>query len=237
MNQSSKRTVRFAAWSALLGAVFAYLNVTFSLMVTGQDTGMILHGATMLGLPRETRDLFRTAMLCDILGFYFPFLIIAGFLWRVFREKAGALGDVAMLAIVVYVLVGIAGAAMLQAVLNPLAHLHAGGDDSVKSAAEAAWTSIAYAVQDGLWWLEGPVLLFWGLVISKLLKQTGWGWFSPLVLKVVAFGFGLFFLAGFFPQLGEISELLETLVVLLLPVWMLLFGWQLLRRQDVLLSI
>lgn len=41
--------------------------------------------------------------------------------------------------------------------------------------------------------------------------------------------FGLFFVFGFFPDLGGLTEAMETVVVLLFPLWMLLFGWQLLR--------
>jgi hypothetical protein len=230
MNPNSKAAVHFTAWSAIVGALFAYLNVTFSLMVTGADTAMILHGPTMLALPPDTRDLFRWSMVADIVGFYLPVLVIGGYLWHTFREKAGALGDMAVLAVAIYAVVGIAGASMQQAVLNPLAHLHAGGDESVKAAAEAAWTATTYGVQNGLWWSEGPVLLFWGLVVGSQLKAAGWGWFSPLVLRIVSGCFGLFFVLGFFPDFGELTELLETVVVLLFPLWMLLFGWQLLRR-------
>lgn len=230
MKQESKGAVRLTAWSAILGAVFAWLNVALSLSVTGQDTGMILHGATMLALPTDTRDLFRWSMLADILGFYLAVLVIGGYLWHRFRDEAGALGDMAALAILFYVLVGAGGAAMQQAVLNPLAHLHAGGDDTVKAATEAAWTAMAYAVQNGLWWSEGPVVLLWGLVVGTQMKKAGWGWFPLLLLKIVGWCFGLFFVFGFFEDLDTLNQLMETIVVLLFPLWMLLFGWKLLRQ-------
>ena len=72
-----------------------------------------------------------------------PLLIIGGYFWASFRDRAGALGDMAVLAIVVYVILGVAGASLQLAVLNPLASLHAEGGDAAKAAAEAAWTSIA----------------------------------------------------------------------------------------------
>lgn len=231
MNHPSNGAARLTAWSAIAGALFAWLNVALSVSVTGQDTGMILHGASMLDLPAETREMFRWCMLADIFGFYLPVLVIGGYLWHAFRDEAGALGDIAVLALGFYVTVGIAGAAVQQAVLQPLAHLHAGGDDTVKAAAEAAWTTVAYAVQNGLWWSEGPVVLLWGLVIGRHLKRAGAGWFSLLLLKIVGWGFALFFILGFFPELGDITELVEVVFVLVFPLWMLLFGWQLLRRS------
>ena len=229
MNLNQKTVVRFTAWSAILGGVLAYLNVALVVSVTGEDTDLIFHGATMLTLPTETRDLFRWGMLADILGFYLPVLVIGGYLWRTFRDGAGALGDMAALAIFLYVVLGVAGAAMQQAVLHPLARLHAGGDDSVKAATEAAWTAVVYAAQKGLWWCEGPIVLFWGLVVGGQLREAGWNRWFLLLLKVNGVCFGLFFVFGFFPERGALTELSETVVVLLFPLWMLLFGWQLLR--------
>ena len=230
MNPNSKTILRFTAWSAVIGGLFAYLNVALSLMVTGEDTDMIFHGATVLTLPTETRDLYRESMLADVLGFYLPVLVIGGYLWHTFRDSAGALGDIAVLAILLSVVLGISGAAMQQSVLHPLARLHAGGDDAVKAATEAVWTAVAYAAQKGLWWCEGPVVLLWGLIVGDQLKKAGWNRWFLLLLRINGFAFGLFFLFGFFPELNAVTDLIETVVVLLFPLWMLLFGWQLLRR-------
>ena len=221
---------RFTAWCALVGGLLACANVALYLAACGGDTNMIFHGPTMLSLPPETRELFRLSLLCDVMGFYLPFLVIGGYLWHAFRVEAGALGDMAALAIVVYVIVGVSGATIQMAALNPLAHLHAGGDESVMSATEAAWTAIANASQKGLWWIEGPVLLLWAFVVGNRLKAAGWG--QSLLLRIVGLLYGLFFFFGYFADLGNITDLLETAAVLVLPLWMLLFGWHLLRRAP-----
>jgi hypothetical protein len=210
----------------------AYANVALVLSVTGEDTNMMFHGASMLALPVDTRDLFRWGMLADIMGFYLPFLVIGAYLWSAFREKAGMLGDVAMLAILSYVILGIMGAGFQQAALNPLAQLHAGGDDSMKGAAEAAWTAVAYGSQKGLWWCEGPVMLLWGLIIAKQLKNAGWSRWLVLLLLVTAWAYGGFFVLGFFSALNDLTDLLETVAVLALPLWMVWFGWIVLRRPE-----
>jgi hypothetical protein len=225
------QAARFTAWTAIAGACFAYLNVALVLAATGGDTEMIFHGASMLSLPAESRDLFRWGMFADVLGFYLPVVVIAIYLRHAFRDRAGALGDMAAVAMVLYAALGIAGASLQMAALHPLAHLHAGGDEAVKAAAEAAWTAVANGSQKGLWWAEGPVVLFWGLVVGKQLAQAGWNKPTLVLLKIAGWCFGGFFVFGMFPELGGLMQIMLVVVVLLFPFWMLLFGWQLLRRS------
>ncbi|MCA8256891.1 hypothetical protein LGM89_26800 [Burkholderia sp. AU31624] len=228
MNATSRNVTRFTAWSAILGGILAYTNVGLSAMVTGSDAGMVLHGATMLALPPETRDVFRLSMLADVFGFYLAVLIIGGYFLFVFREELGALGNMIAFAIGLYAMLGISGAAIQLAVYHPLAHLYAGGDDATRAAAAAAWTAIANGTQNGLWWCEGPLVLFWAPIAANQLKKTGWK--GSILLKVVGWFFGLFFVFGFFPDLDDFSNVCEMVIVLALPLWMLLFGGQLLRR-------
>lgn len=232
MNLTHDTAARFTAWSAIVGGVFAYLNVSLVLMATGGDTGLLFRGDAMLSLPTEMRELFRWGMFADILGFYLPVLVIGAHLWRRFRDRAGLRGDVALLAITLYTVLGIAGAAMQLAVLHPLAQLHAGGNETVKAAAEAAWMGIAHASQKGLWWAEGPVVLFWGSVVGEQLRQVGWSRVQLIMLKIVGLCFGLFFVFGMFPALDDLMKLMLVVVVLIFPLWMLMFGVKLLRGSP-----
>ncbi|MGF6879678.1 hypothetical protein [Paraburkholderia sp. MM5477-R1] len=232
MNQTSRKVMRFTAWSAIIGGILAYANVGLSVAVTGPDADMVLHGVSMLALPPDIRDLFRWCMVADTLGFYLPFLVIGGYFVHVFREELGALGNMVAMAVVLYVMVGVTGAVLQFAILHPLAHLYAGGDDATRGAAAAVWTAVANGTQNGLWWIEGPLVLFWTLIAAKLLKNAGWK--GAILLKIVGWAFGLFFVFGFFPDLDALSNASEMVVVLVLPLWMLLFGWQLLRRARTL---
>jgi len=220
---------RFTAWSAIVGGVFAYLNVALVLMATGGNTDLLFQGATMLALPAQTRELFRWGMFADILGFYLPVLVIGAWLRHRFRASAGLPGDVALLAITLYTVLG---AAVQIAALNPLAQMHAGGGEAARAAAEAAWTAIAHASQKGLWWAEGPMVLFWGLVVGDQLRQAGWSRTQRILLKIVGIGFGLFFVVGMLPGSEELMKLLLIVVVLIFPLWMLMFGWRLLRQEP-----
>ncbi|WCD77900.1 hypothetical protein [Pseudomonas sp. TUM22785] len=230
MPTSTNDADRVTAWAAILGGLFAYLNVGFMLMVTRGDMAVTLQGATMLSLPAEARQYFRLSMSADILGFYLPLLVIGGYLWSRFRDQAGALGDMAALAITTYVVLGVVGAGLQLSLLNPLAELHAAGDAAAKTAAETAWTTIAIGSQRGLWWCEGPVVLFWGLVVGGHLKRAGWSASIRVPLSVVGWCFGLYFLSGFFQALEILSYALLVFVVLLFPLWMVMFGVQLRRR-------
>ncbi|WP_416311316.1 hypothetical protein [Pseudomonas sp. W03] len=232
MQKNLTAAARVTAYAAILGGILAYTTVILSMVVTGDDTSMVLNGAKMLSLPAETRDIYRWSMLTDIFGFYLPTLVVGGYLWHVFRDEAGALGSIAVLAIGFYVTVGIIGASTQQAVISPLVQLHEQGDASVKAAAEVAWSAIAHAVQYGLWWSEGLVVLFWGLVVGGQLKKAGCGWFSLLLLKLVGISFTLFLIFGFFKSLDDLMKLMEMSFLILYPLWLLIFGVQLLRGKG-----
>lgn len=230
MNSYSNEAARFTAWASIIGGIFAYLNVGLMLTVTQGDMAVTLQGETMLTLPPQIRQCFRLSMFADILGFYLPLLAIGAYCWRAFREEAGTLGDMAVLAIATYVVLGVTGACLQLSVLNPLAELHQAGGEAVRAGAEAAWTTIAVGSQRGLWWGEGPVVLFWGIVVGRHLKRAGWGSSVLLPLKFVGGCFGLYFIAGFFQTLDPLTSALLVIVVLIFPFWMLLFGLQLRRR-------
>lgn len=232
MNANQEKMERFTAWVAIAGGLFAYLNVVLAGIVTQGDFTLTLDGARMLGLPPEMRELFRLSMFADLLGFYFPVLIIGGYLWHRFRDEAGALGDMAALAILLYVVVGVSGAAILQTALHTLGTMHDGANESGKAIAESIWATVAYFSQRGLWWSEGPVVLFWGIIVGGQLKQAGWGASILVPLKIVGWCFGLFFVFGFFPGLNDLTNGMLLIVVALFPLWMILFGLQLLRHPG-----
>ncbi|VWB50835.1 membrane protein [Burkholderia lata] len=230
MRNDSAKVMRFTAWSAIIGGLLAYANVGLVSMVAGSDTGMLLHGATMLSLPSETRDLFRLSMLADVFGFYLPVLVIGGYFLHVFKEELGALGYMVAFGIGLYAVLGVTGAALQLSVLDPLAQMHAGGDDATRAAAATAWATVANGTQSGLWWSEGPLVFFWAPIVANQLKKDGWH--GAFLLKIVAGFFAIIFVSGFFPEFEAVTGASEIVVVLVLPVWMVWFGWQLLRRAS-----
>lgn len=230
MSDHSNEAVRVTAWAAILGGFCAYLNVAFMVAVTGGDMAVTLRGTVMLTLSADMRQLFRLSMLADLFGFYLPLLAIGGYLWHRFRAEAGALGDMAALAILLYVALGMIGASLQLAVLTPLARLHAAGGEAARVAAETAWTTIATGSQLGLWWCEGPLMLFWGLVVGGHLKRAGWSVSIRWPLALVGWCFGLYFVTGFFPALETLTYAALVVAVGVFPLWMLMFGLRLRRH-------
>ncbi|OWJ88961.1 hypothetical protein B6S59_31970 [Pseudomonas sp. A46] len=230
MKTCTNEAERLTAWVAIAGGIFAYLNIIFMVILTRADMSLTLDGGWMLTLPAEAREYFRLSMFADVLGFYLPVLVIGGYLWNRFRDEAGAKGDMAVLAITTYVVLGVTGASLQLAVLNPLAELHAAGSEAVKAAAETTWTAIAVGSQRGLWWCEGPVVLFWGVVVAPHLKKEGCPASLLWPLTVVGWSFVLFFVTGFFPVLEQLSYLCLVIAVAFFPMWMLMFGLHLRRR-------
>ena len=229
---NSYNVARFTAWNAILGGLAACATVALSVVVTGGDIEMVHHGSAMLALPAEGRDLFRWWMLADVLGFYLPFVAIGGYFVHTFREELGALREMIAIAVAVYIVCGIAGAVLQLSTIHPLAHVYAGGDEGAKVAAGAVWIAIANATQNGFWWVEGPLVFFWTSIAARLLKKAGWR--GSFLLHIVGWGFGVFFVFGFFPSLSAVTDAGEAVGVLALPLWMLIFGWQLLRRAPAL---
>ncbi|QBQ99337.1 hypothetical protein [Paraburkholderia pallida] len=221
--------IRFTALSAVIGGLLVYATFGLLTKVTGPDTEMVFRGSTMLALPAQTRDLFRWAMLTDVFGFYLPFVAIGGGLWYAFREKAGAFGHMAAMALVFYVTMGVGGAVVQLATIEPLSQLYIAGGLDEKAIASISWATVVHVAQRGLWWSEAPAFFFWAMMIGRLLKQDGWG--GSTLLRVTGSLAGVYFVCGFFRELDAFTNGIEMAVVGLLPLWMILFGWQLLHRS------
>jgi hypothetical protein len=219
---------RFAGYIAIAGSLLAWFSVYCLYAATAGDLDAVLHPATALGLDAVAQQWFRLAMLADIFGFYIAVLIVGGYLWSSSRHEVGAMTDIAVLALLVYAVLGIAGASMQLAALPALSEAHVAGDTAVKSAAQSAWLAIVTATEHGLWWAEGPVMGLWAGLMGPILRRQSRAYGALLMfcgaLYIVAF------VAEFF-GLRTIAELSETFGVLLFPLWLLLTGIGLVRGR------
>jgi len=221
---------RPTGWVAIVGAVLAWATVGVFMAATQGDLGILLRPAQFLALPAAAHQQLVVAMVLDCLGFYLPFLVVGGYLWSRLRAADAAHGaavDIAVLCIVSYALLGMAGASLLAATVQPLAAAHAAGDAAAKAGAEAAWLAVAYGVQHGLWLLEGPVMGFWGLAMGRALRAAGLPW--GRLLMAVGVCYAAIFVAALL-ELVALVELLQFAFLLLLPLWSLLIGIHLLRQ-------
>ena len=219
---------RLAGWAAVASCPIAWINIYCFLAATGFDTEAIFHPAVALTLSPAALQLFRWSMLADSFGFYLPFLVMGGYLWS--RLRSNPLVDMATLGLVVYVLLGLAGTSIQFATLPVLSELHDSGDAVARSAAEATWLAIVHGTEKGLWWMEGPLMAFWAIVMGATSKTVGLRYGSLLTLAGIAYG-GYFTLA--FVGADEIAELFIFAGLVMLPLWMLLAGIGLLREREV----
>jgi hypothetical protein len=220
---------RFVGWIAIVGSLFAWFSLYGLYAATAGDLDAVFHPATALGLDAAALQWFRIAMLADMFGFYLAVVIVGGYLWSSSRHEVGPLTDIAMLSLLVYVVLGIAGASMQLAALPALAEAHASGDTAVKIAAQSVWLALVTATEHGLWWAEGPVMGLWAGLMGPVLRRQGRAYGALLMvcgaLYVVSFG-------AEFLNVHNIAELCETLGVLLVPLWLLLTGTALVRGKS-----
>ncbi|MFZ5670028.1 MAG: hypothetical protein ACOY4K_11080 [Pseudomonadota bacterium] len=220
---------RLAGLAALAGAGFMAAALALAISVTGSDTNMMLDPARALTLPPEKIAAFQAFLLADSLGYYLPFLIVGGYLWRRLRD-AGAVIDMAAMALVVYVVLGLAGTSFQYATLPHLAAAHAAGDAATRAAAETTWLVTAWGTQKGLWFMEGPTFALWGLATGLAMRAQGLRLTGLLLMaagSAYAASFVLFILG-----LDAPGELVVLLAVVLALVWSVATGAVLLREKS-----
>ncbi|MYM93188.1 hypothetical protein [Duganella vulcania] len=217
---------RFVGWLAVIGAVLAWLMAVLVAAAAGFDSGVLDRPAMMVAYPAASQNLYRLSMWADILGWYVPFLAVGGYLWQPMRQRLGAVADIGMAGLVVYAVLGIAGAGLLSLTLTPVAEL-AAHEPSAKATAEALWITLQSGAQ-GLWNAEAPVLLLWGTATARFLRAEKWGYGRLLTLDLCLFAIEFIFNLGGWRDLGETVQM-ATLVIH--PLWLLLFGISLLRAS------
>ena len=217
----------YAAWAAILGALFTSAMLVCYLIATSGDLRAMENPAWALRMTPAGQNWFLAAMLTDSFGVYLPFLLIGGYLWATLRPRFGAPIDMATLALGCYVLLGLAGTSMQTAALPALAAAHAAGDAVVQAASETAWLTVVTTTQGGLWPMEGPLMAFWGIVVGRALLATG----ARLGGLLVGVGllYGAYFVAVFLGA-ADVALMIELVMVGALTVWMLLTGVDLLRK-------
>ena len=218
-------------WVSIPAAPLGIFNIYCYMVAVNGDVEALFKPATALALSPTAIEWFRVGMLADSFSFYLPFLLIGGFIWTRLRDRADGLVDIAILALVVYVVLGIAGTSMQIVTLPALAATHAGGDAVIKAASESAWQAIVLATERGLWWMEGPLLAFWAIVTGRALHREGWG--SGRALVVSGYLYAVIFVCAFVGMNRQVEDVLLGGVTILVPLWLVLFGVGLLRNKNV----
>lgn len=226
---SSKLTSiqRFTGWVAIIGSAMAWLTIFANIMAMGMDSGAMRNPSVALSLSPISLIWFQVAQITDIFGYYLPFLVIGGYVWKTMRTEGGAIVDIAILFLTIFVAFGVAGAVIQFATIVPLSIVHRGVGALTKSTSESIWLAIVFATEGGLWMIEGPLFGFWAIVNGKLFHAHGWGYGRILIVS------GCLFMGWFITELFGMSTIYENMkagAVILLAFWMALFGINILRR-------
>ncbi|MYN44765.1 hypothetical protein GTP23_06720 [Pseudoduganella sp. FT93W] len=230
---ASSDSQRFAGRVAVVGAILAWTMAILLMAAAGFDFDAAENPVSMLAFSAEAQNLYRLGMWADILGWYIPFLVVGGFLWQRMRQRMGVDADIALVSLVAYALLGMVGAGMLNLTLPGLATLYTGHDAAGVAAAQATWTALQNAAQ-GIWNIEAPVLMIWGATAAKYLKAERWGYGGLLKFDVALFG--IEFLLNLLGR-RDFAMSVQMLTLLIHPLWLLLFGLNLLRLQPVSTSL
>ena len=218
---------RLTGWTAIFAAVMMVATLAMNGLAAGTDAYLFYDPAKALTLAPDKIAAYRLYLLADVLGYYLPLVVIGGYLWRRLRERGGIVIDMALLFVVIHVMLGVTGAAIQFPVLPALVDAHAAGDAAVRAAAETAWLTTVSGAARGIWWMEGPVVAFWGISTGLAMRSQGMK-FGPLLI-VVAGLYGLMFVSGCL-GLVDLGSGFVVLAVLLQPIWTVLTGISLLRE-------
>lgn len=228
--QDRQKFRRFAGVTAVLSGLLAIASGVSSAAAFGADPGVLSDPAQLLEIGVRGAVLLRWSMLLDIFGYYLLLAPLAIYLWYWLKPASPYFVSLYTACGLAFILIGAMGAAILAAVLPPLIQSYGSESGPARQAAEIVALSYANAVYRGLWNpLENILGGAWWLGTGSLIRRSqptlgiitlllgGAAWLDAFA---VTFNLELLFLVAL------------SAVLLLIPVWALWFGIDLLKRQE-----
>ena len=221
---------RFVGITAILAGLLAIASAIFGAAALGTNVGVGTDAEYLLQVGASGADLLRWSLLLDVFGYYLLLGPLAIYLR--YSLKGASLPWISLFTAcgLAYILIGAIGATILAAVLPPLIEAYGSASGATREATGVVMIAFANAVYQGLWNpLEMVLGGVWWLGSGTLIWRTRPA--SGLITLMVG-------AAAWLDALGAIFEL-DTLfliglsaVLLLIPLWALWFGIDLLRRPS-----
>lgn len=218
---------RLAALTSILAALLAFGSIGLLAVVLGVHTDPFSNPDSVLGIGANGANLFRWGMLLDMFGYYLLLAPLALLLWR---PKGTNLITLYTFCGLAYMLIGAIGAATLAAISPPLIEGYGQASVQQRQMYEVVFSGFLNAVYVGLWnLLESSLSGIWWLGIGLLLRreQPALGIFTTVL--------GIFALLDALGRIVNI-QIIYTVglagVLLLIPIWTLWFGIDLLRSRK-----
>ena len=221
---------RFAALAAIISFPLALVSMVLSSMATDFNmdaTTNLAFWLPWLSAGADAARLLRWAMMLDMFSYYLPLLPVALFLWRWLRSRSPnwilfytscGLG---------YILIGAIGAVILAAVHPPLINAYAQATVEQRYVLETVFRTIWNMVYRGIWSILDELLVgVWFLGIGLLLRG------EQRLFSIFSIILGISALLGWLGIILDIEALalLGAIYGLLVPVWALWLGIDLVRK-------
>ena len=229
MNESSSFQ-RLAAVISIISAILAFGSIGFQAVASGVTADPFSNPNSILGIGANGATLFRWGLILDMFGYYLLLAPLALLLWSRLKPKDMNLITLYTISGLAYMLIGAIGAVTLAAVGPPLIEGYGQASVQQRQMYELVFSGFLNAVYVGLWnLLESSLSGIWWLGIGLLLRreQPALGIFTTVL--------GIFALLD---ALGRIVnfQIIYTVglagVLLLIPIWTLWFGIDLLRSRK-----
>src|SRR6266536_3179288 len=199
---------RLAAVTSILAALLACGSIGLEAVVLSVNVDPFSHPSSILGIGANGANFFRWGMILDMFGYYHLLALYT------FCGLA-------------YMLIGALGAATLAAISPPLIEGYGHASGQQRQVYEVVFSGFLNVVYVGLWnLLESTLGGMWWVGIGLLLRRE-----QPAL--------GIFTIVlGIFALLDALGRILDTQIIytvglagvlLLIPIWSLWFGIDLLR--------
>ncbi len=214
-------TTILAVLCYLSGVVLLLAVMNFSFSVEAFSGAMISTGARGAGL-------LRWGMIFDVFGSYLLLTPLALHLWAWLKQKSPIHVSLYTLCGLAYILIGSMGAIVLSAILPPLINDYVQASASQRDNLQVIFNSFLNAVFLGLWnplevFLLGIWLIGLGPLIQRERRALG------VVTRLLGFS-ALIDSAGRFLDIQTIFFIGSSGLFLLVPVWLIGWGIDLLRK-------
>jgi len=231
---------RLAAVTSILAMLLACGSIGLQAVVLGMNTDPFSNPTSLLGSGANGATLFRWGMILDMFGYYLLLAPLALLLWSRLQPKGMNLITLYTFCGLAYILIGAVGAATLAAISPPLIEGYGQASVQQRQMDEVVFSGFLNVVYVGLWnLLESSLGGIWWVGIGLLLRRE-----QP-ALGLFTTALGIFALLDALGRILNI-QLIYTVglagVLLLIPIWSLWFGIDLLgsrkmRRKQTVSSV
>ena len=222
---------RLAAVTSLLATLLAVGSILVQAVVLGVTADPFSNPTFILESGANGAASFRWGMILDMFGYYLLLIPLALLLWSRLKPKGMNLMTLFTFCGLAYILIGAIGAATLAAIGPPLIEGYGQASVQQRQMYEVVFSSFLNVVYVGLWnLLESSLSAIWWLGIGLFLRrvQPALGTFTTVL--------------GIFALLDALGRILNVQIIytvglagilLLIPIWTLWFGVDLLRSTQV----